>query len=196
MFPALRSELAQKPRLRFGLVVILLILWAYYLLMQREQLGLAREAYLKQASENQRQFSHLRERAWPDRASAVAASLQKEQQRFWQGAEIDLQLAAWQDWLNRQLISLKVEQAKVEVVEVENTSGMAEWIPMRAKVGFSYNSQAVQDLLQKMDESDKLIQVESLSLRKGARVELSVQSFALPQKSAALNTAPSADNSK
>jgi hypothetical protein len=179
MFPALRAELTKNQRLRVGLVCILLILWAYYLLGTREQVELARAAYIKQASENQRQLSHLKERAWPERASAIAARLKIEEQRFWQGTEIDLQLAAWQDWLNRQLAELKVEQAKVEVVEVEQASGVAEWQPMRAKIGFNYNSSAVQALLQRFEESDKIVQVEALSLKKGARVELSVQAFVL-----------------
>jgi hypothetical protein len=132
----------------------------------------------------QRTVAEANQKEWPARAEQAERIVAAQEQRLWRGDNLGLAQAAFQDWLNAELVRLKANRPTVKLAIVESSAGgnaLPDDIrPLRAEVSFDTNTPIMTPLLADMAVNKQGIEVESMTVKPStARTEMIVTGFAL-----------------
>lgn len=171
MFSRFVAELRSSPRLRLGLAAILGILWLYAILLLRD----AVDAKMVQHQTLVRQIARAKTEAaqtqWRERAEAAKMAQVELESRLWQNGTLGLAQAAFQDWLNQQLVRAAIGRPAVTLAAMDEEGGkQAEGIPddlwkVKAKLEFDFAPQSFNSLMAQLGGNDKRVVVETLNIR-------------------------------
>lgn len=174
------AELKANPRLRWGLWIIIGIVWLYVILVLREEVQRKTEIYQGELKKIARIQSESTQTGWPSRLEAAQALRLNLESRLWREDTIGLAQAKFQDWLN-----LAVQQANlpkaVLTVAAQEEAGVADkgsdspgksasplpaelW-KVSAKLAFDFNPQILYPFLARLATHEKQVSVESLTIR-------------------------------
>ncbi len=192
----LLDALKTNPRLRWGLMGILGILWLYGVLELRDQVQVKAGNHLTLNRKIARIQGTALQTDWPNRlidARALQARLEKN---LWRENSIGLAQATFNDWLNQlaQQAGLSKVQLTVAVQDEESAAGKDKtrdesqvadrlW-KVSAKFAADFNPQTFYPFLSRIYGNDKLVQVESMVIRSmpSPRAELLLVAYFHKQK--------------
>ena len=193
-----REQWRANSRLRYGVYVIVGVMWLYCILGLRDSVTAKREAWTSAEARIARARVLANSGDWVSRANDVKSAMTDYESLIWKEGSLGLAQAAIQESLNRTLASagLIVRQIKVAVGDAPLAAEMAEIVPIRARVLVDFRPAAVNSWLAGIarDVSDKkpAIMIESLTIR-GAPTpfaEIEMVAYALrPEAVAASNNA-------
>ena len=166
-----REQWRSNERLRFGVYIIIAIIWLYGILVLRDSVAAKREGWLAAETRIVRSRAIANSGDWANRASEVKAATSDFETLLWKEGSLGLAQAAVQESINRALAGggLIVRQAKVSVSDSPLAADMPEIVPIRARVLVDFRPAAVNVWLASMardvGEKKPAIMVESMSIR-------------------------------
>ena len=166
-----REQWRSNPRLRYGVYMIIAIMWGYGILVLRDTVTAKREAWIAAEARIARARSLANSGDWVNRASEVKAAMGDFGSLLWKEGSLGLAQAAVQESVNRTLASagLTARQIKVTVSDAPLAAEMNEIVPIRARVVVDFRPPLVNAWLAALarDVSEKrpAIVIESLSIR-------------------------------
>jgi hypothetical protein len=193
------ADLQTNPRLRLWLTLIAASIGLYSLLILRDSLQSAEQTYNQTARAVGRLQTQLKQTEWPQRLVPAQALAVQLESRLWQAPTAGLAQAGLQDWLNAALTQAKVTRPQVSVTIIDeitstNDSAIPNSAPaidgatppdlwkVKAKVGFDFNQITLFDFLNRLQTHDKLLVIDSLSIRKEPLAHVEIDVFAYFQK--------------
>lgn len=173
------SEFRGSPRLRWGIWLILGILWFYGVLLLRDEVrdrGAAHAAELRQLVRLQ---AAAAQPGWPDRAEAARAQRLGLENRMWREGTLGLAQASFQDWvgqaasqagLARPVLTVAAQEesalpgdSAVAKKEAE-TAPAGQW-KVTAKVAFEFRAESLHQFLGIVASHEKMVSVDSVVIR-------------------------------
>lgn len=197
------AELKANPRLRWGMWLIIGILWFYGILLLREAAENEAEAYLATS----KKIAHIQgmdtQTDWPARLEAAQALRLSLESRLWREGTIGLAQASFQDWLSQAVQQATLPNAVVlKVAAQEETQGRSDseasfgtydpalpaalW-KVSAKLFFDFNPDSFYPFLDRLATHEKWIFVESLVIRGEPIPKVEINLVAYFQKPQPLN---------
>ena len=171
------AEIRGNPRLRLGLWLIFGIFWLYALLLLRDAGNRATNELTTLGKKVARLQTESAQTAWTTRAASAEALQVNLESRLWREGTIGLAQATFQDWLTQgaqqaNLARTVVTVAAQEESNVENaaTAKTEPVMPkniwkVSAKVGFDFTPKGLYAFLARLEQHDKQVIVESLTIR-------------------------------
>lgn len=188
------NELRQNARLRIGLSLIILITGLYYVLdLRDDNAGLAEQLHRLQAKKA-RILATTKQQGWPERLEQAKSIHSKAEKRLWDAPTLALAQANYQDWLKQQLLLAKAQRPNIKVGDVEQARSNSatgktddtEENPLPeginripAKIEMDFTPSTLNDLLEHLEGSTRLVVIESLNV-KSPRVTLLVAAYHHP----------------
>ena len=183
--------LRDNSRLRWGLSLILGILWFYIVLMMRETLDEKKQLYSADAQTVSRLQTQLAQKEWIARELPAKAMVVQMEGRLWQATTSGLAQAAFQDWLNAVMIKSGLLHPQIAVTVIDEiVSGAqkknqeviattpADLWKIKAKLSFDFNDTALMTFLKLIEDNDKLLVIDKLEVRRdAAHVEVELYSY-------------------
>lgn len=193
MFEDFSNQLRDTPRLRWGLALIIGILWLYGVLILRDNLQEKEQQYTAAARSLQRLRTELTQPEWLGRAAPAKAMAVQLESRLWQAPTSGLAQAAFQEWLSSVIAQSGLKGAQITGAAVDEGTSAAEPnansspIPkglrkVSAKLRFEFVAASLLNLLKLIETSDKLAVVTSLSVRKDPPPSVEMEIVAYFQK--------------
>lgn len=194
--PLLLDELKANPRLRWGLLGILGVLWLYGVLELRDQVQIKADSHLALSKKIARIQGVASQTDWPARLTDARALQTLLEKNLWRENSIGLAQATFNDWLAQlaQQASLSKVQLSVAAQNEESaagkdttsgdSSGAGRLWKVSAKFAFDFNPQTFYPLLVKITSNDKQVLVESLVIHglPSPKAELLLVAYFLKQK--------------
>ena len=198
LFDTILAQIKANPRLRFGLWLILLILWVYGILLLDERRDAEREDYRRLDLRARRATLDAGAQNWAEQAERLRVLRTNLESQVWQAASSSLARATYQDWLNRLFSDAGATRLQMTVTLVEErppvagdaattraeTAGDSNRKPrdlwqVRTKAAFDFTPQSLLKILTLLAENDRKSVIESLIVRKDPipRVELTLSAF-------------------
>jgi hypothetical protein len=190
MFGNLLVQVRSNPRLRWGLWLILGIVWLYLVLVLRDLVAESRERYQGTIKKIALEQAQAQQKEWLGRVEPAKLLKVQMESRLWQASTSGLAEAAFQDWLNQMLQQAAIGRANLTVTSAEgkpageSAGGGAEHpdfesVPadlwkIKAKLEFDFSLQSFLAFMTQVGSGDKKTVVESLVIRKepAPRVEV------------------------
>jgi hypothetical protein len=176
---SLYATLKTTPRLRWGVLGIVGILWLYGALELRDQVKLKNDAYAAMGKKIARIQGVATESEWPARLKEAQALQLKLENRLWREATIGLAQATMNDWLTA--VTQQASLGKVQLAvaaqdddvgsgkagsnENGSAGGQSDLWKVSARLSFDFNPQTFYPLLNRIATNDKRIAIESLVIR-------------------------------
>jgi hypothetical protein len=203
MLNQLKTDLQTNPRLRLWLALIAGSMGIFGILTLRDELQNAEQQQRLAARAVSRLQGQLAQTEWLKRLPAAQAQAVQLESRLWQAPTGGLAQAALQDWLNTALAQTKATRPQITVTvldeivtgtETPNTvlptpaaaDGTAATPPdlwkIKAKVGFDFNSTSLLEFLRSLENHDKQIVIDSLTVRKEPLSHVELELLAYFQK--------------
>ena len=188
MFDNLLSQLRANPRLRWGIALIVGIFWLYGVLVLREQVQEQTQQYRSASLALARLQAQRAQADWPARLAPAKVMAVQLESKLWQAPTAGLAQAAFQDWINLNIVKAGVANPQISVTLVEDavpssasgsTSNNAAssnpdnaiaptpsdlW-KIKAKINIDLGLMSVNDLINKIESDDKKIVVSTFSTR-------------------------------
>jgi len=185
-FQSLLDHLASQPRLRWGLWLILGIIWLNLDLSLRDQVK-ARTATFQQTERNlARTQNQATQSEWLERAETARLAKVALEETLWKAGTQGLAQAEFQDWLNRQFTSAGIPRPNIHVSlfnpEQESTASMpGDLWRVGAKLQFDFDPKSLTDVLRRIASNKQRIVVESITVRQQPtpRVEAQLSAYFL-----------------
>ena len=209
MLKNLFNELRQKPRLRWGVVLIIATLWLYGVLWLRDEVQQATQQHRSTTMSVARLRTQLTQTEWPERVAPAKTLAVQLEGRLWQAATAGLAQAAFQDALNAAMTKAGVARAQISVAVVDdappantaspnNTLGSdpagtvapPDLWHIKAKVGFDFAAPSLLALLAQLETSPKQIVVTALGVNKDLPNHVDMELYGYFQKPLAPATPP------
>ncbi|MBC7719760.1 MAG: hypothetical protein H7Z77_08220 [Chitinophagaceae bacterium] len=189
MFDNFLSQLRANPRLRWGIALIVGIFWLYGVLVLREQVQEQTQQYRSASLALARLQAQRAQADWPARLAPAKVMAVQLESKLWQAPTAGLAQAAFQDWINLNIVKAGVANPQISVTLVEDavsssasgsTSNNAAssnpdnaiaptpsdlW-KIKAKINIDLGLMSVSDLINKIESDDKQIVVSTFSTRK------------------------------
>jgi hypothetical protein len=192
------SQLRDNPRLRWGVALIIGIFWLYGVLVLRETLQ-AEEQQLRVATNaTARLRAQLAQPEWASRVIAAKTMSVQLEGKLWQAPTSGLAQAAFQDWLNSTMSIAGATHTQITVTVIDeltaNTSNQqhdpgsttpSDLWKIKAVLGFDYSVPVLLEFLNRIENNEHQIIVESLSVRKEPAPHVEMELYGYFQKQAA-----------
>ncbi len=165
---ALLANLKANPRLRWGLLGIVAVLWLYGVLELRDQVQRKNEAYGLLSKKIARIQATAAQNEWPARLKDAQAARFSMESRLWRETTIGLAQATINDWLAQLTQQASLTKVQLAVAAQEEDGGgkgalaAADLWKVSAKLAFDFNPQSFYPLLNRITTNEKKIVVESL----------------------------------
>ena len=173
-------EVKSSPRLRWGILGIVAILWLYGVLELRDAVQAKGDVYRTANRKAARIHAMANQTEWPSRL-VEAQSLQVElENRLWRENTIGLAQASFHDWLSLQAQKSNMTKVQLTVAKQEDDGGdgkdlsgksdggpsakTGQW-KISARIAFDFNPQSFYPWLSQMTSNEKKVVVESLTIR-------------------------------
>lgn len=190
MFIQVRSN----PRLRWGLWVIIGILWLYTILILRDVLQDKQDEYHGIIQSVSHLNAQLAQPEWISRVVSAKSMAVQMESRLWQAPTSGLAQAAFQDWLKATLAQVGLNQPILTVTVLEGTTspGAVAASPIvsvptdlwkvRATLSFEFNPENFTTLMNRIEFGEKLVSIDTISIRKEPAPRVDMQLTAYFQK--------------
>lgn len=173
------SEFKTNSRLRWGIWIVLAILWLYGNLLLRDLVDARAEEYRALGNRIARVQATAAQTEWLSRVEPARSLQINAESRLWHASTAGLAQAAFQDWLNFAVQQAGPAKPQVNVGVAEETTAadksttsaalketaVAGLWKVSAKLSFDFNPQTFYALMYRISGHDKQIVVESLSVR-------------------------------
>lgn len=201
MFDKLHTELAGSARLRWGLALIVAVLWLYGALLLRDERDERIRAFRTASVQLARLQQAAQQAEWPQRLDEAKVAVAQLESGLWRGDSLGLSRAALQDWLAQQLKQANVSRPLISLAaQEEDAAGSASaggagpaalagdaaaaelangvW-RVRAKLNFDFAPEGLQVLLAKLAAPSSRVVVESVRVVREpiGRVEMVVVAY-------------------
>lgn len=197
------NQLRDNPRLRWGVALIIGISWLYAVLLLRDSLQEQTQQHRTVAQAITRLRAQLAQPEWAARVTPAKVQAVQLEGKLWQAATPGLAQAAFQDWLNAELLKVGVNKSQISVTVLEEAvanspnqtaeAGVATpadlW-KIKAKLGFEATPANLMDFLNRIEIHEKQIVVGTLNVRKEPTSRMEMELFGYFQKPAAANAKP------
>lgn len=180
----LLGQLTEQPRLRWGLWLILGILWLNLDLTLQELTTDRAARYQNTERELARTKVLAAQSEWLERVEAARLARIAVEETLWQAGTPGLAQAQFQDWLNRQLTAAGVTRlsmdASIYTPRQESSATMPDdlWRVM-VKTQFDFTPQTLTEALRRLAVNNQRIVVDSLVVRQQPtpRVEMQLSAY-------------------
>ncbi len=206
MFDNLAKQLRAQPRLRWGLALIVGILWLYTILLLRDDLQEQTQRHRMAVQSIAHLRAQLEQPEWVARMEqAKVVSVQLEG-RLWQAPTSGLAQAAFQDWLNSAMTKSSALNPQITVIVqdelVANTlvrtpvqsttpgATPADLWKIKAKLGFNFTPTCLMDFLNLIENNEHQIVVGTLDVRREPLPHVEMELYGYFQKRATSESAP------
>ncbi len=192
------ANLKANPRLRWGLLAIVGVLWLYGILEMRDAVQRKNEAYIALSKKIARVQGAATQTEWVSRLKEVQSAQSKLEKRLWQEATIGLAQASMNDWLGQTAQQSGLGKVQLQVAaqeeglgvkagangrEAGSVAGSDLW-KVTAKLVFDFSPQSFYALLGRLAANEKKIMVESLAIRSSPSPKAELMLVAYFRKSA------------
>ena len=200
------SQLRDNPRLRWGVALMVGILWLYAVLTLRETLEERELQHRAAAQSLVRLRAQLAQPEWTDRVAPVKTMAVQLEARLWQAPTSGLAQAAFQDWLNATMAKSGVTRPLITVTVIDEVVANAAGSPaqsqdpktntppdllkIKAKLGFDFSPATLMDFLNRIENHEKQVVVGALNVRKEPLSHVEMELYGYFQKQAAPATKP------
>lgn len=203
MIDNILNELRDKPRLRWGVVLIIGIFWLYANLLLRETLQEQEQQHRAAAQSILRLRAQLAQPEWIARVMPAKNMVVQLEERLWQAPTAGLAQAAFQDWLNAATTQTGILRPQITVTATdeitanapsqnEATNTPADLLKISAKLRFEFNAQKLTEFMSMIESQKKQITVVMLNARKEPAPHVEMELHGYFQKQAS----PAATNDK
>ena len=198
MFKNLYDQLQQNDRLRWGLALIIGILWFYGILLLRDSVEEKSRQYLSTTQAIHRLRDQLTQTEWAQRVEPVKTLTVQLEAKVWQATTAGLAQAALQDALNTITLKAGVVRSQINVTVVEDTApsistpnqakaatdaGLPEGLwKVKAKIAFDFSAPTLLDFLSQIETAPKQMVVGTLGVNKDVPNRVDVELYAYFQK--------------
>lgn len=166
--PAL-AELRTNSRLRWGMWVVVGIVWLYGVLVVRDEVPRQSDAYRGVA----RQLANTRASAsdlqWSARRDEALAAQAQMEARIWRANTLGLAQASFHDWLAQALSQSSAQRTQIIVAAQDEDASRNAALPgmwkITARVALDFTPQAFYAFMSKLLAHDKKVVVEALQIR-------------------------------
>lgn len=195
------NELRENPRLRWGVALIIGIFWLYAILLLRESLQEQTQQHRAAMQSISRLRAQLAQPEWTARVAPARDMAMQLEGMLWQAPTSGLAQAAFQDWLNSAMIKAGVARSQITVTVIDEavanapnqdagaTTPVDLW-KIRAKLGFDFNSVTLFDFMNRIENHEKQIIVDTLNVRKELAPRVEIELYGYFQKQAVPATKP------
>lgn len=194
MLNGMLIQVRSNPRLRWGLWAIFGIFWLYSILVLRDVLQDKQDKYGGIVQSVSRLNAQLAQPEWISRVVPAKTMAVQMESRLWQAPTSGLAQAAFQDWLKATLAQVGLNQPMLTVTVLEGTTSTGTvaanpvisvptdlW-KVRATLSFEFNPEKFNTLMNKIEFGEKLVSIETLSIRKEPAPRVDMQLTAYFQK--------------
>lgn len=195
------NQLRNNPRLRWGVALIVGIIWLYGILMLRETLQEQEQQHRATAQSTSRLRAQLAQPEWIARVAPARDMAMQLEGRLWQAPTSGLAQAAFQDWLNVAMIKAGVSRPQITVTVLDEagansqnqnsgTATPSDLWKIKAKLGFDFSPATLLGFMSQIEGNEKQIIVGTLNVRKEPAPRVEMELFGYFQKQAAPATKP------
>ena len=171
----IRQEWRDNRRLRYGVYLVVGIIWLYGILLLKDRVALTREAWQTAEARNIRARATATSADWLTRARDVAASIGEHELLLWREGSIGLSQAAFQENVTQSFAradivtrSARVAAATDAPVSVE----LADLVTLRARAQVEFRPASfypwLASLAKSREEKRATMVIESLTIRSGS----------------------------
>lgn len=211
MFDNFLSQLRDTPRLRWGVALIIGILWLYAILLLRDSLQDQTQQHRAAAQTLSRLRAQLAQPQWTARVTPAKTMAVQLEGRLWQAPTPGLAQAAFQDWLNASMVKAGINKPQISVTVLEEalpnaptqnlasgtstassppSSTPADLWKLKAKLSLDFSAPSLMNFLALIENHDKQIIVGTLNARKEPSPRVDLELYGYFQKPAAPSTTP------
>lgn len=175
---ALFANLKANPRLRWGVLSIVGVLWFYSVLELRDAVQRKNEAYTALNKKIARMQGAAEQAEWPSRLKEAHAVQFTMEKRLWRESTIGLAQATINDWLTQLTQQANLTKVQLQVAAQEDggvkkgdgsdgvaTPAGSDLWKVSAKLAFDFSPQSFYPLLGHIATNEKKVIVESLVIR-------------------------------
>jgi len=173
--PALREELRQNPRLRFGLILIACILLGYGLLLLHDQQAELQAQYQQHANKLQKLQKLTQQTQWQARADLATNQRLQLEQHLWIAESPGLAQADFQSWLDKAIKKAKIKRTNLKVDEAVTLPGKPKLWKVSARLNAFFKADALEQLLLDIAQHPQWIIVDQLDIPPARTLRLTLQ---------------------
>lgn len=195
------SQLRNNARLRWGVTLIVGLIWLYGILLLRETLQEQEQQHRSTAQSVSRLRLQLTQPEWIARVAPARDMAMQLEGRLWQAPTSGLAQAAFQDWLNATMVKAAVARPQIIVTVLDETDANNQnqdpgtatpsdlW-KIKAKLSFDFSQATLLDFMGRIEGNEKQIITGALNVRKEPAPRVEMELFGYFQKQAAPATKP------
>ncbi len=170
-----RQEWRANSRLRYGVYLVVGIVWVYGILLVRDQAEIARSAWQAVEFRNVRARETANSADWLTRAQDVTSSIGDYEQLLWREGSIGLSQASFQERVTQSFSAAGLVVRSVRVAAATDASvsnELAEIVPLRARAQVEFRPASFYPWLASIGatraEKRPTMSIESLTIRIGS----------------------------
>ena len=176
------NQWRENPRLRFGVLIIIVVI-AIYIFLSLEDIREKQEVEYNQEIERyQRMLVIAEQRFWPERAAQARSQRVQLQAGLWRAESPGLAQAALQSWLKQKLHKFKLDSIKYDVGAVKPVPGLNYIWQVPAHLKGVLQLEQLIDLLSLIELNKDLVRIEQLEIhrsKKAFRLDLAIAAYSL-----------------
>jgi len=186
------GQIRRNPRLRWGVWLMVWIVWLYGVLELRDYLDAENKQYQSILSSVSRLRAESAQPEWLARVDPARKRVAGLESKLWQASSEGLATAAVQDWLGKLLTGSGVTEPQIKTAVIEEEAGKGKAIDplatdlwrVRGNLSFSLDLASLMDLLFNLEYGDHQVVIESLTVGNLAVPRVEIQLVALVHKQA------------
>lgn len=174
------AEVKSNPRLRWGILGIVAILWLYGILELRDAVQTKSDVYRTANRKAARIHAMANQTEWPSRLVEAQAMQVDLENRLWRENTIGLAQASFHDWLSLQAQKSNMTKVQLTVAKQDDDGGDGKDLSgksdsgasaktglwkISARIAFDFNPQSFYPWLSQFTLNEKKVVVESLTIR-------------------------------
>lgn len=195
------NQLRNNPRLRWGVALIVGIIWLYGILLLRETLQEQEQQHRATAQSISRLRLQLTQPEWIARVAPARDMAMQLEGRLWQAPTSGLAQAAFQDWLNAAMVKVAVTRPQIIVTVLDEagannqnqapgTATPSDLWKIKAKLSFDFSQATLLDFMGRIEGNERQIITGALNVRKEPAPRVEMELFGYFQKQSAPATKP------
>ncbi len=192
------GQLRDNPRLRWGLALVVGILWLYVILLLRDNLQEQTQQHRMAVQSIARLRAQFAQPEWVARVEQAKILSVQLEGRLWQAPTSGLAQAAFQDWLNAAMVKAGATNPQITVTVIDeavantpnqnensDTTTPADLWKIKAKLGFDFSAATLMAFLNLLENHEKQIIVGTFNVRKEPMPHVEMELYGYFQKQAA-----------
>ncbi|MEA1889029.1 MAG: hypothetical protein U9N50_04515 [Pseudomonadota bacterium] len=176
------NQWRENPRLRFG-VLIMIVIVAIYVFLFLEDIREKQEVEYQQEIERYQRMQAIAEQQyWPERAEQARSQRVQLQTGLWRAESQGLAQAALQSWLKRKLHKLKLDTIKYDVAAVKPVPGINYIWQVPAHLKGALQLEQLIELLSLIELNKDLVRIEQLEIHRSKtafRLDMAIAAYSL-----------------